>query len=140
MTIELMSFGTLTIKMRAPQILAGTPAGTRVVVEFTAVRLESPRLVAERQGATAGDWLIVGPEGTATLDMRFVLQTAEGSLLYMHGPGVTESAGFAQGSPVWFYPRVETADPKLAWLHRTPLVARGKSSGDTVVFELAELR
>ena len=135
----MVPLGTWTLRMRRPVVLAGTPAGTRVIVEFTDIVAEG-RVAGRRSGPLAGDWLRIGPEGTAILDIRFCLETEDGALLYVHGEGHTDSAGFATGAPTWFFPRVETADARYAWLHRAPLVAKGRAEGEVVVFEVAEVR
>ena len=137
--MDLHPFGTWTMRMERPLVLAGTPAGTRVIVEFADI-LATGRLAGRRRGPVAADWLCIGPEGTATLDIRFCLETDDGAVVYVHGGGHTDSAGFATGAPTWFVPRLETSDPRYAWLHRTLLVAKGAARGDTVVFEVCEVR
>jgi hypothetical protein len=138
--MEQHPLATLTMRMARPLVLPGTPAGTRVVVEFTDI-VAAGRIEGRRLGPVAADWLTVGPESTATLDIRFCLQTSDGAVLYVHGGGHTDAERFASGeAAVWFVPRFETADPRYAWLHRAMAVARGVARGDEVVFELVELR
>jgi hypothetical protein len=132
-------FGTWTFSMEPPIVLPGTPVGTRVIVAYTAIRAVG-RIEATLRGAVAADWLFVGPDGTATLDMRFCLETADGAVIYVHGGGHVDSAGFASGAaPTWFVPRFETADPRYTWLHRAMVVACGRARGPEVVFELVTL-
>ena len=138
--IELVPLGTLTLKMAAPVVLPSSPAGTRVIVEFPEIRWEGERLRAQRKGATAGDWLHVGPEDTATLDFRFVLETHDGAAIYVQGPGRTDARTFNSGGAVYFTPRFECASPAYAWLNKVQAVAKGRAEHGEVVFEVYELR
>jgi hypothetical protein len=136
---ELLPFGTWTVRMERPVVLAGTPVGTRVIVEFREI-VATGRVAGKRRGPVAADWLRIGPDSTATLDIRFCLETDDGAVVYVHGDGHTDATRFATGAPTWFVPRFETADPRYAWLHRVMVVAKGTADGDTVVFELVEVR
>ena len=124
--------------MRQSALIRGTPAGDRVIIEFSAIRWTGERLNAVQRGAAA-DWLSVGPEGTAVLDIRFCLETAEGALIYVQGGGRTNSATFAQGSPIYFAPTFETNHPLYAWLNQVQAVAKGVAQSGGVVFEVAEV-
>lgn len=136
--MQLTTIGTLTLTMPAPSVVEGGPSGTRVIVEFTEVVLEGVRIRAQRKGATAGDWLTIGPERTAGLDARFLLETDDGALVYVFGPGRTDAAGFASGeAPVTFALLFETGDARYAWLNRVVATARGFANGPTVTLEVA---
>lgn len=135
--MNLEPLGTLTMVMKKPLVLPSSPAGSRVIVEFTSVVFEGERLKATQVGP-AGDWLHVGPESTASLDFRFSVQTHDGALIYVAGQGRTDAQKFASGeAPVWFAPLFETGDARYAWLNRVLGVARGVASGDRVVFEVS---
>ena len=139
MTVELNPLATMTLQMAAPLVMPGTPAGTRVVVEFTGVTFEGERLRGTRRGP-AGDWLTVGPEGTAVLDARFCLETHDGALVYVTGAGRTDGQGFAKGAATYFVFGFETADPRYAWLNRVHAVAKGHASGSIATFDVLEVR
>lgn len=138
--IELIPLGTLTMKMAPPVVLPVSPAGTRVIVEFPEIAWQGERLRAHRKGATAADWLHVGPEDTATLDFRFVLETDDGAAIYVQGAGRTDARTFNQGGAVYFTPRFECASPAYAWLNKVQAVAKGSAADGQVVFEVYELR
>jgi len=38
-------------------------------------------------GAAAADWLVIGPEGTGSLDIRATFQTDDGAIVYGHYTG-----------------------------------------------------
>ena len=137
----------LIFEWRAPNYRAGqmtvvevrfapTQDGTRVIVEFADVTLAGPRLSLRQHGATSADWLVVGPEATATLDIRMLLSTDAGALVYVHGAGRTNANEFPRGGPIWFTPIFETADPALAWLNGVQAIARGRADGPRATFRV----
>jgi hypothetical protein len=138
--LELETLGLLTLTMGDTVRMAETPSGMRVIVEFPAVDWEGDRVQARLHGAAAADWLTVGPEGTATLDMRFTLATVDGAFLYVSALGRTDSATFAKGGAVHLALFVETGDAKYAWLNRSLLVARGALADGRVKLSVANLR
>src|SRR4051812_41759955 len=101
--LELVHLGILTMEMETVMIRGG-PMGTRVIVEFRDALLEGPRVKAKQRGHTSGDWLVVGADATATLDLRFTLETDDGALIYVHGAGRTNATEFPRGGPIWFTP------------------------------------
>jgi len=139
MPLELIPLGRLTMKMRQDVILRDSPVGSRVIVEFSEIRWEGERLAGRQRGVIAADWLTVGPENTAILEIRFCIETADGAVIYVHGNGRTDAATFSKGSPIYFSPFFETNAPQYAWLNRVAAVAKGIVEGDTVTFEVGEV-
>lgn len=140
MAMELKPLGTMTLTMQPPTVMPNSPAGTRIIVEFSQIELKGERLNAKLKGTAAGDWLRVGPEGTATLDFRFCLETQDGAVIFVQAAGRADSAGFAKGAPTYIAPTFETSDARYAWLNRVQAVGRGHASGQTVTFEICEVR
>jgi hypothetical protein len=128
--------GVLTMDMDTT-ILRGGPMGTRVIVEFRNVTLEGARLRGKQRGATSADWLVVGADATATLDIRIVLDTDDGAVVYLHGAGRTNANEFPKGGPIWFTPIFETADARYAWLNAVQCVAKGRADGPRATFDVA---
>jgi hypothetical protein len=137
--MELVPLGLLNMKMKQEVVMRGTPAGSRVVVAFSGIHWTGERVTASQVGVAAGDWLTVGPEGTAILDIRFCVQTPDGALIYARGIGRADSATFNEGSPLYFSPYFETNHPDYAWLNRIAAVAKGLVEGDEVTFELSQV-
>ena len=133
---DLTFLGQLTFTLQDTQVIKNTPTGTRVIVQFTNVRLTGDRVQADQKGPHAGDWLTVNTEGIALLDIRFTLQTSMGALMYVHGSGKTDAHTFSTGGPMFFFPEFETGDPALAWLNRISVLAKGTAQGNTAAFEL----
>ena len=75
-------------------------------------------------GSAAADWLLVGPEGTTTLDVRFAFKTEDGATIFVQYHGRSDaSQGF--GAPVYVAPRFETCDERYLWLNRIQAVGKG---------------
>jgi hypothetical protein len=140
MAIELVPLATATATLSAPIILPNTPAGTRLIFEVSDYRFEGERFVARQRGVAAADWLVVGPEGTGTLDVRVTLETRDGAVvLLQYGGRVNASGGFG-GAPIYAAPRFDTGDDRYAWLNRIQAVAKGRLQGNLLEYEVYELR
>ncbi len=140
MTLALIPLGTLSFRTPSTLRLTPVPSNTRVIVEFAEVRFEGERLRATQRGPAA-DWLTVGPEGTATLDIRLTLETHDGALLYVEALGRTNAAKFAKdGGPMFLTPRFETADARYAWLNEVQAVAKGMTADGVTTFDVFVLQ
>ena len=137
--IHLVELGVLSLEMETV-VLRGGPMGTRVIVEFKNVRLVGDRIRARQRGGTAADWLVVGPDATATLDIRMTLATDDGALIFVHGGGRTDANTFPKGGAMWFAPIFETADPRYGWLNAIQAIGKGRAAGDHATFRLYEAR
>jgi Protein of unknown function (DUF3237) len=140
MPLELVPLGILTLTMGDTHTLPGGPAGTRVIVELPRVEWRGDRLRARLKGRAAADWIAIGPEGTAVLDMRFTLETEDGALVYVQAHGRSDSAAFANGGPTYIAPVFETGDARYAWLNRVQAVGRGRLEAGAVTLEVYEAR
>ena len=96
MPIELVPLCTLRIQAKPPIEVGTGPAGTRVVVEITSIEVKGDRLRAQLEGVAVADWLLIGPEGTATLDIRATLRTDDGAIIFVQYDGKI-AADWSQG-------------------------------------------
>jgi hypothetical protein len=120
-------------------VLEGTPAGGRYIFEVGAVTIEGERVRATLKGRAAADWLVVGPDLTGTLDVRALLETDDGALVYAQYNGRVDLAAGAN-APVYATPRFETGDERYRWLNKIQAVGKGAYDGTTLVYELYELK
>jgi hypothetical protein len=139
MTIELIPLGTMKADLRTPLGLAGTPAGHRMIYEVETGRFEGERINATLKGNSAADWLTVGPDGTGTVDVRALVETDDGALVFIQYQGRTD---VTQGgrAPVYIAPRFETGDERYRWLNQVQAVGKGSFDGRTLTYELYEIR
>jgi hypothetical protein len=139
MTIELVPLCTLTAVLRRPYVLGKTPVGARWIFEVESGKADGDRLQATLKGQANGDWLMVGPDGTGTLDVRALMETDDGALIFMHYTGRTDmSAG--PGKPLFSAPQFETSDDRYRWLNAVQAVGKGSFDGSTLVYEVYEVR
>lgn len=141
MTIELVPLATARITLAEPFILPGTPSGTRLIAEVRDVVFEGDRLRGHMKGAAGADWMTLSAEGVGTLDVRALLETDDGALVYSWYHGRADfSAGM--GAPVYAAPLYETGDERYTWLNTIQAVAKGTLSDDTaqLVYEICEVR
>jgi hypothetical protein len=126
MAIELVPLCTMRIQLKPP-VAAGTgPTGTRLIVELASVQVKGDRLRGEMLGSAAADWLILGPEGTGTVDARATLQTDDGAVIFVQYNGrMDTSRGLQFPMTAYVAPRFETGDERYAWLNRIQAVGKG---------------
>jgi hypothetical protein len=140
--VHAVPLADLTLVIATTLQIPNTPTGTRVIVEFSEVVFAGERLRGRRKGDAAADWLSVGPDGTALLDLRWVVETDDGALIYVHGVGRTVAAEFPTGGATFFQLGFETGDARYAWLNRVCAVTKGRlqSDGKTMRVAVYELR
>ncbi|MGY1703576.1 DUF3237 domain-containing protein [Geodermatophilus sp. SYSU D00697] len=142
MAIELVPLCTLHIQLKPPIEVGSGPAGTRLIFEVESVKLDGDRLSGEMMGSAAADWLVVGPEGTGTLDIRATFRTDDGAIVFAQYHGrVDFSEGVNLPVTIYVAPRFETGDERYAWLNRILAVGKGVVHEDlTLDYEWYELR
>ena len=137
--LQLVPLGQLVIELSAPLVLDGTPVGSRWIFEVESGRLEGDRLRGTVKGSANADWLLIGADGTGALDVRALLETDDGALVFVQYTGrVDLSSG--PGAPTYATPRFETGDERYAWLNKVQAVGKGTMVGSTLTYELHELR
>jgi hypothetical protein len=120
--------------------VSGGPNGTRVVTTLASGRVEGPELNADLVGGVAsGDWVTVRRSRVLSLDVRASLRTDDGAdiLLTYLGLGRNVEGG---GLRLLTNPRFETGDERYAWLNKIQAVAKGTLDGQTLTYEIYEIR
>lgn len=143
MSLELIPLCTVTVTPVLAADLGVTPAGHRLMVTIREAKCEGERINGHlKQGVTAGDWMIVGPDGTALIDIRLTLETDDGALIYVAYQGRRDFTQVYQGidAPVYIAPRFETSDERYSWLNKVQAVGKGLVDGDSRVYEIYEVR
>lgn len=111
-------------------------AGDRRIIPIVGGTATGPRING-RILALGADWQTVFRDGVAELDTRYAIETDDGALIeivnygYRHGPAET-IARLARGEDVdpddyymRTHARLETGDPRYAWVNRTLFVGTG---------------
>ena len=126
----------MKIDVHAPLGIGETRQGERRFVVIKGGRFEGPKLKGEVLPGGA-DSIFMTPDGLALLDVRGVLRTDDGAMIYIqyvgrrHGSAAV-MARLAAGEavdPSEYYFRTaltfETGDPRYAWLNGVLAVAKG---------------
>lgn len=128
MSVELVPLCTLHIQLKAPIVVGAGCAGTRLIVEVASIAVKGDRLSGEMIGTAAADWILVGPEGTANVDVRAAMRTDDGAIIFIQYNGKI-AADVSQGMKLpatgYVAPRFETSDQRYAWLNRIQAVGKG---------------
>ncbi len=113
-----------TATLDTPIQIGQTLHGERVIYPVTGGTFEGPAMKGKVL-ANGGDWLLRLDSVTSKLDVRAVLETADGALIY------TYYEGFIHQNPDGSYyfrtnPIFQTSSEKYAWLNYTIAVGVGK--------------
>jgi uncharacterized protein DUF3237 len=144
MAIELVPLCTLQVQLKPPIEVGTGCAGTRVIIEVADIQVKGDRLRAEMAGASVADWVLIGPEGTGTLDVRATLRTDDGAIIFTQYNGKV-AADLSQGlqlpATAYVAPRFETCDERYAWLNRIQVIGKGTVHEDlSLDYEWYEVR
>ena len=122
-------------------------AGTRRIIPIIGGRVAGPDLTG-RILTLGADWQTIWADGVAELDTRYALETDDGALIeivnygYRHGPAevIAALAAGQDVAPDQYYmrthARLETGDPRYAWVNRTLFVGTGARKAAQVVISL----
>jgi len=129
---------TYTATLRPPVAVGPGPYGLRMFYEISGGTAQGSRIRGRLLGG-GGDWILVGADGWGRLDVRGQIETDDGAVIYLNYSGLlemNERVQQATASPAaatdyadqYFRttPRLETGDPRYAWVNRTLFVAEGR--------------
>jgi hypothetical protein len=141
---------TITVAVSALHDVGTVPLGRRHIDMLGAGKFEGPRLKGEVLSGGM-DVKTLRSDGALNPDVRLVLKTDDGALIFMQYRGVRHGppevmARIARGEPVQpteYYlrntPYFETAAPKYDWLNRIVAVGVGRrmpEHGEYDVFQI----
>jgi hypothetical protein len=149
--VELEPLMRLTVTLEPVRDLGDTPVGRRRIIGITGGTFSGARL-SGRILPGGADWQVIRADGTAYLDARYTLETADGALVYVtnhgyrHGPqAVIERLARGEDvDPALYYMRTtpwfETSARAHAWLNRAVCVGTGARRADRVELEFFEVK
>lgn len=143
MSIELIPLCNITVTAVVAADLGIAPSGHRLMITIREAVMEGELVQAHlKDGAVAGGWMIIGAEGTGLLDIRLMMETDDGALIYVEYQGRRDFSQVLEGkeAPVYIAPRFETSDIRYSWLNKIQAVAKGMVAGGSRVFEVYEIR
>jgi Protein of unknown function (DUF3237) len=142
MAIELIPLCTATVTLADPFLMPDTPSGMRVIVEVESWEMKGERLRGRMKGSAAADWMTVNAAMLGTLDVRALIETDDGALIYTWYHGRLDLSQGQGASPAYAAPLYETGDERYAWINQIQAVAKGELSADAkqLVYEICEVR
>ena len=130
-----------------PLELGDTAQGHRRIVPLTGGTFSGPEISGMLLPGASADWQIILPDGTALGDIRYVLETDRGDLLYVqsrsirHGsPEVLARLGRGEDVDPNEYTfrtstEIETAAPDLDWLNKGVFISVAARQAAGVIYE-----
>jgi hypothetical protein len=140
--MQLRPFGTLTIKTDPGGLfmLGETSVGRRIIQEFLSVSFEGERLRGVMTGKAGADWLTIDAEGHATMDIKVVLRSGDGALVFATLDGRAHWPEQLGQGTIYSTARFESGDERYVWVNHLPLVSRGSVvEGHAVAHEIFEM-
>lgn len=115
-----------------------TPYGERAIYPVTGGSVEGPKIKG-KVVANGGDWLTRLDSTTSKLDVRALMETEDGELIY------TYYEGFIHFNPDGTYyfrtnPVFQTSSEKYRWLNHTIAVGVGKLTDKGVTYSVYAIR
>lgn len=126
---------TFSAALKPPLPVGTGPIGTRMVYEIAGGEVRGERLRGKVLGG--GEWALIGPDGYLRVDVRAQMETHDGAFIYVQYFGLLEmndavqratatGGGTAYGEHAFYTnPRMETGDPRYAWVNTTFFVGEG---------------
>lgn len=140
MSIELVPLAHVVAGGRGIIPIGVGPSGDRMVGELESFELSGERLTAHLKGVAAADWAVVGADGVASVDVRLVVESHDGALIYVTYQGRFDLAAGWDDAVIYVAPRFETSDERYKWLNRTQAVGKGWFAPPGVHYEWYEVR
>ena len=137
----------LEVTVGEPLDLGDLAQGRRRIVPLTSGTFAGPELNGTLLPGSSADWQVVLRDGTALGDLRYMLQTDGGDLLYVQSRGVRHGSAevlerLARGEDVdaseyTFHTstQIEAAAPELDWLNKGVFISVGGRQPGGVIYE-----
>ena len=137
----------LDATLAPPLALGETAQGHRRIVPVTGGTFSGPEISGKLLSGASADWQTILPDGTALGDIRYVLQTDRGDLIYVqshsirHGsPEVLARLGRGEDVDPSEYTfrtstEIETTAPDLDWLNKGVFIGVAGRQAAGVIYE-----
>ena len=144
--MKLVQEMTFRATLKPPIPVGPGPIGTRVFYEIDGGEVTGDRVRGKVLGG--GEWALIGPDGYLRVDVRAQVETHDGAFLFVQYGGLLELNASVQKAletgkdtdfaDQHFYtnPRIETGDPRYAWLNTTFLIGEGRIAAPGVEYRV----
>jgi hypothetical protein len=127
----------ITILVGDTHSITAAPDGDRTIAYIAGGKFEGPRLKGDVLPG-GGDWFLLRPDGVGCLDVRLLMRTDDGELIYMTYCGRAEMPQ-QRGLPL----KLRTAPTfaastagKYAWINSIQAVAEGETIKGGVIYKV----
>ena len=129
--------------------IGAVAAGYRGIALVTGGSFSGERLSGTVE--SGADWYVIQPDGTLLIDVRLNLTSEDGVPIYLNYQGSMRGRGdamarFAKGAlldpdeyDLIVQARLESGDPRYAWLNALTLVGTGTQTPSGPIYELFEI-
>ena len=122
-------------QIKPPLDVGPGPFGHRMIFEVTGGTVEGERLSGTMLSG-GGEWFLAGADGFGRIDVRAQVTTHDGAHIYFQYFGILElneavmnaiGGGETDFEDQYFRtnPRLETGDPRYAWVNQAVFVGKG---------------
>ena len=140
--MELTPLGMFTVKLAKDEIfnVGKGPAGRRIVFGVESGTWEGDRINATVKGSATADWSTTDANGTMTADVRALIETDDGALIYLAYAGRADFSGGPGTAPLFCGLVFETGSEEYLWLNSTVAVMKGSFPDPlTISYEVCAL-
>jgi hypothetical protein len=129
---------TYRAELKLPVNVGPGPLGSRLFFAVVGGSLTGKRVNGRVLGG-GGDWMLIDGDGLGRMDLRALLETDDGAVIYTQHQGLLELneavrqamfVGDLETAYADHYfrtsPRFETGDPRYGWLNKCVLVSQGR--------------
>ncbi|MDZ4741120.1 MAG: DUF3237 domain-containing protein [Alphaproteobacteria bacterium] len=144
------------VALDEPIHVGQTPDGYRMIINVAGGSFDGPAMRGVVLPMSGADWSRIRADGSGALDVRMILKTQDGALIYVHWHGIMLFENHEQsyaldfskpddpdGASRYYFrasPRFETADPKYAWLNNIVSVTKSRTGGGGVAHRVFAVR
>ena len=125
---------TLEFEVEDPILVPNGPNGSRAVFEFTkdTGKVYGPALNGRVVGPSS-DWILIGTDGTVSLDVRVLIQTEDEQIIYqkINGRAVRDGDN-PSNSTIQSGSTYETSSGKYQYLNKKVVTGLGRKTGNKI--------
>jgi hypothetical protein len=137
----------IQVNIAKPYDLGNTGAGTRKIISLLGGKFEGPMMKGNVLTGGA-DWQLIKDNDVADIDARYILETDDGSLIYLSNTGMRVAskevlkqlaAGEIVNENEYYFrtiPVFETSSEKYNWLMKSLFIAKGIRNPDNVIIQV----
>ncbi len=142
----------LTASLLNPVSAGPAPLGERIIADLTGGTFEGPKMKGTVR-ASGADWALIGADGVIRVDVRAVLETDDGAVIYMPYRGrmvvngaigkiLSAGEGKTQYGDTYWITQIqfETGDERYAWLNNIMAVGEGKLAPNLASYRVSALQ